>query len=92
MLPKLPSFSHSLLSLGNTEGKFQSIFRENVNVCKMNNIQIPIIENKEKYFLKCMNLTTFNILKETRNEDICGFTLGPFQFQNHFVLFHSNEK
>lgn len=34
------SFKHSLLSLRNTESEFQNIFKESVNMCEINDIQI----------------------------------------------------
>jgi hypothetical protein len=54
------SLKHLLLSLRNTESVFQSIFKETINMCEINNIQIPEVK-KEKYLLKLTNLTILNI-------------------------------
>jgi len=41
------SLKHSLLSLRNTESEFQSIFKESVNMCEINDIQIPNVKKRK---------------------------------------------
>ncbi|KAL4104673.1 hypothetical protein QTP88_019955 [Uroleucon formosanum] len=44
------SLKHSLLSLRNTESEFQSIFKESVNMCEINDIQIPNVKKRKVSF------------------------------------------
>jgi hypothetical protein len=41
------SLKHSLLSLRNTESEFQNIFKESVNMCEINDIQIPDVKKRK---------------------------------------------
>jgi len=41
------SLKHSLLSLRNTESEFQNIFKESVNMCEINDIQISDVKKRK---------------------------------------------